>query len=293
MTAREPNCRARQGRQHALEDGVAVRGDAPLAAGPGVLHNGPRAPARAGREEKGSDVVQWQGTNFTVDGHEPTSAEEYYQIGLHCWNGAQHRDAAAFFLEAAAGAGHSAAVELLGHIGYVQGHYARAVPWLRQSTGSPRAAHYLATLYHQGCPEAGIAQSFDEAARWYRAAAELGEPEAMLALGDLYLERLLPLTHSPAQHALEYFLAAATRGHPYAQYRAAELYRTLYQDSGRAAALYRSCVDNPLTGRHALGSMMTLQSQAHLREMAATDAARRDQQRRDTVNPPHHRGDFY
>ncbi|MFD8999416.1 tetratricopeptide repeat protein [Streptomyces sp. NPDC059582] len=237
--------------------------------------------------------MQWQGTNFTVDGREPAGAEDHYRIGLHCWNSSQHRAAASFFLEAAAATGHSAAVELLGHVEYVQGHYARAVPRLRQSNGSPRAAYYLASLYHQGCPEAGITQSYDEAARWYRAAAELGEPEAMLALGDLYLERLLPLTRAPAEHALEHFLAAAARDHPYAQYRAAELYRTLYRDTERAAALYRSCVDNPMTGRHALGSMMTLQSQAHLREMSATGTARLEQQRRDAVNPPQFRGDFY
>ncbi|MCX5214422.1 hypothetical protein OG689_35065 [Kitasatospora sp. NBC_00240] len=238
-------------------------------------------------------MVLWRGIDFTVDGHEPNGAEEYYRIGLHCWNGAQHREAAAFFLGAAAADGHGAAVELLGHVEYTQGRYASALPWLRQSTGSPRAAYYLASLYHQGCAQAGLGQSFDEAARWYRAAAELGEPEAMLALGDLYLEGLLPLTHAPVAHALQYFLAAAARDHPYAQYRAAELYRTYHQDTGRAAALYRSCVDNPLTGRHALGSLMLLQSQAHLREMSATDTARLLQQRREAVNPEQRRGDFY
>ncbi|MFI5634010.1 tetratricopeptide repeat protein [Streptomyces sp. NPDC051664] len=249
--------------------------------------------AEAGQDEIGSDVMQWQGTDFTVDGHEPTSAEEYYRIGLHCWNSAQYRGAAAFFLEAAAATGHSAAVELLGHVEYVQGQYASAVPRLRQSTGSPRAAYYLASLYHRGCPEAGIVQSFDEAASWYHAAAELGEPEAMLALGDLYLERLLPLTRAPAEHALEHFLAASARDHPYAQYRAAELYRTLYQDVERAAALYQSCVDNPMTARHSLGSMMILQSQAQLREISAIRTARLQQHRRDAVNPERRRGDFY
>ncbi|GAA4984728.1 hypothetical protein [Kitasatospora paranensis] len=238
-------------------------------------------------------MVQWRGIDFTVDGREPTTAEEFYRIGLHCWTGTQYREAAAHFLEGAASAGHADAVELLGHIDFVQGRYASAVPRLRQSTGSPRAAHYLATLYQQGCPQAGIARSLDEAARWYRTAAELGEPEAMLALGELYLERLLPLTRSPADHALEYFLAAAARHHPYAQYRAAELYRTLHQDAERAVALYQDCVDNPLTPRHALGSMMTLQSWAHLRELSATRTARLLQQRRDAVNPGQHRGDFY
>ncbi|WP_328551553.1 tetratricopeptide repeat protein [Streptomyces sp. NBC_00358] len=238
-------------------------------------------------------MVQWQGTNFTVDGREPTNADEYYRIGLHCWNSGQHRGAEVFFLETAASKGHSAAIELLGHIDYVQGQYASAVPRLRRSTGSPRATYYLASLYHHGCPQAGIVESLDEAGRWYRVSAELGEPEAMLALGELYLERLLPLTRSPAEHALEQFLAATARNHPYAQYRAAEIYRTLYQDNERAAVLYQSCVDNPLTGRHALGSMMMLQSQAHLREISALRAARLQQQRRDTVNPAQRRGDFY
>ncbi|MER8185961.1 hypothetical protein [Kitasatospora sp. NPDC094015] len=238
-------------------------------------------------------MVRWQGIDFTVDGREPATAEEYYRIGLHCWNGTTHRDAAAFFLAPAADAGHGAAVELLGHIDFTQGRYASAVPRLRQCTDSPRAAHYLATLHHQGCPQAGIARSLDEAARWYRIAADRGEPEAMLALGELYLERLLPLSRSPAAHALEHFLAAAGRNHPYGQYRAAEVYRTLFQDVERASALYRACVDNPLTRRHALGSMMVLQSEAHLRESAAARTAALHQQRRDAVNPAHHRGDFY
>lgn len=238
-------------------------------------------------------MVHWQGTDFTVDGHEPADAEEYYRIGLHCWNGAEHRAAAAFFLETAAAAGHGAADELLGHIDYVRGAYASAVPRLRRSTGSPRAAYYLASLYHRGCPEAGLAQSFGQAAHWYRASAELGEPEAMLALGDLYLDRLLPLTRAPADHALECFLAAAARAHPYGQYRAAEIYRTLCQDPDRAAALYRSCLDNPLTARHALGSMMTLQSQAHLRDMSADRTARLERRQRDAVNPAPRRDDYY
>ncbi|MGW1535493.1 tetratricopeptide repeat protein [Streptomyces aureus] len=249
--------------------------------------------AGAGHDARGSDMVLWQGTNFTVDGHEPTSAEEYYRIGLHSWNSGQHPGAEVYFLEIAAARGHGAAIELLGHIDYIQGRYASAVPRLRHSSGSPRSAFYLASLYHHGCPQAGIVESLDEAARWYHASAELGEPEAMIVLGDLYLERLIPITRAPAEHALEQFLAAATRNHPYGQYRAAEIYRTLYQDNERAAVMYQTCVDNPLTARHALGSMMTLQSQAQLREIAAARAARRLQQRRDAVNPAQRRGDYY
>ncbi|MFG2949847.1 tetratricopeptide repeat protein [Streptomyces adustus] len=209
----------------------------------------------------------WKGIEFTVDARQPVTAEDFHQIGLHCWSSPSHRAAAAFFLEQAAARGHDASAELLGHICFVQGDHAQAVPWLRQSPASPRAAYYLGCLYQQGAPEAGIAQSYDEAAGHYRRAASLGEPEAMLALGNLYLERLLPVSRAPAEHALEHFLAAAHRGHPYGQFRAAEVYRTLYADPDRALPLYEQCLANQARTSHALGSLMTLQSEAAVRDI--------------------------
>ncbi|MEY9964094.1 TPR repeat protein [Streptacidiphilus sp. MAP12-16] len=230
-------------------------------------------------------MVVWNGVNFTADGREPTTGEEFYQIGLYCWNSGQYRPAAAFFLEHAAVGGHAVAAELLGHVLYLQGDYARAVPWLLQSPASRRAAYYLGTLYQQGCPQAGFVQSYDAAAEWYRKSAALGEPEAMLALGELYLDRLLPITRAPVDHALEYLLRAAQGGHPYAQYRVAELYRTLDADLERAAAFYEQCLANPAREGHSLGSLMTLQSEAALREIRSTQASRGWEQRRRAVNP--------
>jgi uncharacterized protein len=230
-------------------------------------------------------MVLWNGINFTADGREPATAEEFHQIGLSCWNGGQYRAAAPFFLETAAVNGHAAAAEFLGHVWFVQQDYAKAVPWLRQSPGSSRAAYYLGCLYQRGCPEAGIGQSFDDAAEWYRHAVSLGQPEAMLALGDLYLERLLPVSRAPMAHALEYFLMASQQGHPYGQFRAAEVYRTLYNDLDRAAMFYEYCLANPARQHHALNTLMTLQSQAALGQINSTRASRSLQLRRDTVNP--------
>lgn len=231
-------------------------------------------------------MVLWNGVNFTVEGREPQTAGEFYDIGLHSWNSAQYRPAAPFFLEHAAARGHAAAAELLGHVYFLDRDYAKAVPWLRQSPGSRRAAYYLGCLYQQGCPQAGIAQSFDTAAEWYRQAVSLGEPEAALALGDLYLERLLPLSRAPMAHALEYFLTAAQQGHPYGQFRAAEVYRTLYEDLDRAAEFYERCLANPARQNHSLNNLMTLQSQAALGQIRSTQTYRNLQLRRDTVNPP-------
>lgn len=238
-------------------------------------------------------MVLWNGVDFTADGREPVTAEEFYRIGRYCWDSGQYRPAAGFFLEPAAAEGHSAAGELLGHVRFVQGDYAQAVPWLRRSPGSPRAAYYLGSLYQRGCPEAGIGQSYDAAADWYRRATALGEPEAMLALGELYLERLVRLERAPVDHALECFLPAAEAGHPYAQYRVADLYRTSYADLRRAAHFYELCLANPAREQHALNSLMTFQSAAFLREIRAAQQTQRLEQRRDTVNPRQPRDPSY
>ncbi|MFF3559262.1 tetratricopeptide repeat protein [Streptomyces sp. NPDC002574] len=234
-------------------------------------------------------MVLWNGVDFTADGREPTTAEEFYRIGRYCWDSGQYRAAAGFFLEPAANEGHALAGELLGHVRFAQGDPAGAVPWLRRNPDSPRAAYYLGVLSYQGCPEAGIRQSFDTAAEWYRRATALGEPEAMLALGEMYLERLVRLDRAPVDHALECFLPAARAGHPYAQYRVADLYRTSYADLQRAAHFYEMCLANPARERHTLNSLMTLQSAAFLREIRATQDMHRLEQRRNAVNPerPH------
>ncbi|MEU8941541.1 hypothetical protein OHU17_05290 [Streptomyces goshikiensis] len=230
--------------------------------------------------------MRWNGVDFTVDGREPTTAEEFHRIGLHCWQDPRHREAAAFFLEPAARAGHAEAAELLGHVLFSRGEYAAAAPWLRGSAGtSRRAAHYLGRLSYDGCPPAGITASYADAAHWYREAARLGEPEAMLALGEMYLERLLPLTGAPVAHALELFAAAAALGHPYAQFRSAELYRTDFAAPDPAARCYELCLANPATAAHPLGSLMTQQSRWHLSHIRAAGDAERSGRERDRLHP--------
>lgn len=66
------------------------------------------------------------------------------------------------------------------------GDPARAVPMLQSAAAvsQSRAAALLASLYEDGL---GTAKSLEEALRWYRFAAEHGQPEAMVALGRLML----------------------------------------------------------------------------------------------------------
>lgn len=71
------------------------------------------------------------------------------------------------------------------------GEPARALPVLQSAAaaGHPRAASVLGSLHEEG---GGTAKSRDEAMRWYRLAAEQGQPEAMAALGRLLLQERGP-----------------------------------------------------------------------------------------------------
>lgn len=71
------------------------------------------------------------------------------------------------------------------------GEPARALPVLQSAaaTGHPRAASLLGSLHEEGD---GIEKNRDEAMRWYRLAAEQGQPEAMASLGRLLLQERGP-----------------------------------------------------------------------------------------------------
>lgn len=77
------------------------------------------------------------------------------------------------------------------------GDPARAVPMLRfaAASGDPRAAVLLGSLHEEGL---GTVKSREEALRWYRLAAEHGQPEAMAALGRLLLEESGPQARESA-----------------------------------------------------------------------------------------------
>jgi TPR repeat protein len=161
-------------------------------------------------------MAQFAGVNYTVDGREPVTAEEFGVIGAHCANTEQY-DAAAVFL--------------------------------------------------------GRAE-------------ELGDQEAMVRLGDLYLDGLLRCTRAPLEHALEHLTYASNLGHPYAQFRIAELYRTYYRDDATAARFYQACLANPRRASHTLGRLMTSVSEQQLGSIGFYQQLRRNQARRDAVNPP-------
>ena len=71
------------------------------------------------------------------------------------------------------------------------GEPARALPVLQSAaaTGHPRAAALVGALHEEA---GGTAKNRDEAMRWYRLAAEQGQPEAMAAFGRLLLQDRAP-----------------------------------------------------------------------------------------------------
>jgi len=110
------------------------------------------------------------------------------------------------------------------------------------------------------------------------------EQEAMVRLGDLYLDGLLRCTRAPLEHALEHLTYASNLGHPYAQFRIAELYRTYYRDDATAARFYQACLANPRRASHTLGRLMTSVSEQQLGSIGFYQQLRRNQARRDAVN---------
>lgn len=66
-----------------------------------------------------------------------------------------------------------------------RGDYREAVKFYRIAAdeGNPFAATNLGAMYHDGV---GVTQNFAEAAKWYRIAADRGHDVAMVAIGHMY-----------------------------------------------------------------------------------------------------------
>ncbi len=125
---------------------------------------------------------------------------------------------------------------------------------LRQAAeqGNPVAQLRLAWLIDPGlttlsagpnAPEDTDPEAYVEAAKWYRLAAEQGEPGAQRALGRLYLAG-----NGVAQDQCEsarWYHRAAARGDRLSQFSLAELYETtdVLQDYGVAAWWYRRAAE--------------------------------------------------
>ena len=77
--------------------------------------------------------------------------------------------------------------------------------------GHARAQFKLGVLYDRGW---GVNRDLDEAAKWYRAAAESGIPKAQYNLAHLYLDRIFAGSKDPkdGREAFTWFQAAAKSG---------------------------------------------------------------------------------
>ena len=128
-------------------------------------------------------------------------------------------------------------------------------------------------------------QQYDAAEVFLMRAEQLGSPEAMIDLALLYRERLLPCSRPPLHHAIEHLGYASDLGHPYAQYLIAEIYYRDYKDDLTAAGFYQACMDNPRRADHPYRSLMD-SSDLRLSEIRYAQSQRREQERRDAVNPP-------
>jgi TPR repeat protein len=113
-----------------------------------------------------------------------------------------------------------------GWAAYRAGKYSQALKELQglADTGDATAAYYLGTAYSDGL---AVRRDYQEAARWYRRAAEKGHTEAQFVLGFLYLNGAgegatgIASDKSEAAHWLKF---AAERDHPMAQYYLGNLY---------------------------------------------------------------------
>ena len=99
----------------------------------------------------------------------------------------------------------------------------------------------LAQMYHFG---EGVPQDYAEAAKWFRRAAEQGDPEAQASLGGAYrMGRGVPQDYA---QAVAWFRTAAEQGLPTAQCFLALMYEKgegVQQDSAQAAAWYRKAAE--------------------------------------------------
>jgi len=80
------------------------------------------------------------------------------------------------------------------------------------AVGNPQAQNDLAHMYEYGeC----VSRDFDEAAKWYHAAADQGHPKAQKVRGFMYAGGVgVP---QDSAEAVKWFRKAAEQGHPEAQ----------------------------------------------------------------------------
>jgi TPR repeat protein len=111
----------------------------------------------------------------------------------------------------------------------------------RAEAGDAVAQKDLGSAYAKG---QGVKQSYAEAAKWYRKAADQGNAAAQSALGELYeAGQGVPLGET---NAAIWYRKAADQGYAAAQYNLAVLYvmgKGVPQNDGEAVKLYRAAAE--------------------------------------------------
>jgi hypothetical protein len=118
----------------------------------------------------------------------------------------------------------------------------------RARAGDPDAQNQVGVYYNNGD---GVPQSYEEAAKWYRLAAEQDHLWAMTNLGSLYkYGRGVPQDYT---RAVEYYRRAADQGFAVGQRNLATMYHSgngVQQDYGEAVRLYRLAAAQDYAAAH-------------------------------------------
>lgn len=135
-----------------------------------------------------------------------------------------------------------------------QRQFTEALTWFRKAAdqGDAEARVRVGNMYQMGL---GVQQDYAEASRFYRLAADQGNPNGENALGYMYNQGLgVPQDYAEAARL---FKLSADQGNATAQFDLGRLYEMglgVHQDAGEAARLYRLSADqgNP-HGQNSLG----------------------------------------
>lgn len=143
-----------------------------------------------GRNSKPLDYKK--AVNYFKKAAELEHVEAYYMLGNCYFSGRGVKsspETAGKWYHKAANAGHCKAQFECGIRNYLIQDYAQAAKWFRMAAeqGDPEAQHYLGSIYEAG---EDVGEDFEEAEKWYSKAAEQGHKQAIEDLKELreYLE---------------------------------------------------------------------------------------------------------
>jgi TPR repeat protein len=128
---------------------------------------------------------------------------------------------------------------------YEANDYARAIEEFQAvaELGDHNAMMALGAMYAAG---QGVAKDYEQSVRWFREAARYGRPDALYKLGLMFEAGLGARQND--REALRYFLEAAKLGYASAQFKLGKLYRqgnsAIEQDSARAYAWFKLAETN-------------------------------------------------